>query len=165
MTVDINVLESETKELAEHYYRLGHAYYSVLQGEKEKQDEVDECVKKIDAYREKEKAEELAKIGRKLCPNCKYAVEIESVFCNMCGFRFSEAGEPQPGQNKKDDVIREAEKNDDIYEKEKGNQVSIPLQIPKSKHCTFCGALLPIDDPDLQFCGECGKRIMPETEK
>ncbi len=116
------IMADKLKELEEKltmkYAELGKLYYK---------DQVTKDTPDIDHYKQlfedikgikkdvfKEKDAELKAKGLKMCPRCKVTVTIESIYCNMCGFKFdNEEIEETPVEEKRVCKYCKAELDDD----------------------------------------------------
>lgn len=89
--LDIASLENKQQK---DFERLGRIYYTELKkGETLAEGEAAELVEKIDekeARLEEMRDELLRTQNKKTCPECGAAIHKNSVFCNICGVKFTE---------------------------------------------------------------------------
>lgn len=148
-------IEEYLSRADEKYKELGKLYYEACSKKKPNPEkaksviqEIDQIHKQIKLLREEKK---LADEGKKLCRSCNSTVPIESVFCNMCGAKFSDMKKTVTTK------IEEIENAEAYQETEEDiSETTGDVEEIKIRYCPNCNE--PLDD-DSVFCEYCGTRV------
>ena len=118
----------------------------------------------------------------KICPNCQFKADDDSVFCEKCGTRMEEYVEaveeksdekkaeekPESDQQEAEVKMQEAEVKAQDAEAETKDADASPVgdnepEEPEKMFCPECGA--EITDTDSAFCESCGAALKKAAEE
>lgn len=163
--VKLNSVISETeKRLTQCYMNLGQFYYQSCQEKNIIPEDYKDIFQDISrAQNEILSCRDIIKKikGIKKCPSCGAEVSSGSVFCSVCGYKFSVDNE-NPRCQRCGALLQP----DALFCMECGTKVEAE---PKNEanaegdvvYCKKCGAEI---EPEALFCSNCGTQVEVETE-
>ncbi|WP_405269612.1 double zinc ribbon domain-containing protein [Methanobrevibacter sp.] len=93
----------------------------------------------------------------KTCPNCDFELGEESVFCPNCGTKVKDdSSEEETEKEEPQEEVAEEKEATTKEETEKEEKKEIVA------NCPYCNT--GIDEPDIDFCPECGKPIKVDKQ-
>jgi len=163
--VKLNSIVAETEKRLTHcYMKLGQLYYQSCQEENAIPEDYKDIFQDISrAQNEILNCRDMIKKikGIKKCPSCGAEVSNGSLFCSVCGYKFSVDNGKHRCQ--KCGALLQP---DALFCMECGTKVEAELENEATAeddavYCKKCGEKI---EPETLFCSNCGAEVDPETE-
>lgn len=130
-------ISQEEKRISKICETLGRQYYDKYKNDEN--NEFEEYIVQIsEAFEKIEKYEQEIKYikGKITCPNCGADMDVNTVFCSMCGSKMPE-------------IVNTSFEEQDVEQTEEQIEIN-------EKFCANCGEKLEID---AAFCPSCGTKV------